>query len=247
MLCRVRKLQHRKVEATDGPIGAIHSLLFDDVGWVIRYLAVDTGHWLPGRRVLLSPISVERHGIRGRLHVALTREQIRRSPGIDSDQPVSRQMESALNAPYGYAPYWGGASIWGAALYPAALAAVTPMPAAVTTADGSRDFNGGRQRSKTDPHLRSSRAIFGDHLAASDGAVGHVDDFLFDASSWIIWRLVVDTSDGPGGRSVMLKPGDVRGIDWHTSTVHVDLTRERVLRSAEFRAEEVIGCGDNRG
>ena len=243
MLRSVRELQDARVEATDGSIGAIHSLLFDDVGWVIRYVDVDTGHWLPGRRVLLSPISVERDGIRGRLHVTLTREQIRHSPGIDSDQPVSRQMESTLNAHYGYAPYWGGASIWGAALYPAALAAVAPVPTAVTPADGPRGDDRGRQRPEADPHLRSSRAILGYHIAASDGPAGHVDDFLFDAGSWTIWRLVADASNGAGGRRVLLKPGAVRNIDWNTSTVHVDLTRERVLRSAEFRAAEMIGCG----
>ena len=161
MLYSVRELQETRVEAADGPVGTIHSLLFDDVGWVVRYVDVDTGHWLPGRRVLISPISVERNGIRERLHVALSKEQIRQSPGIDFNRPVSRQMESTFNAYYGYAPYWGGASIWGAALYPAALSATRPMPSALGLPDTPRDFGKGRPRREPDPHLRSSRAVFG--------------------------------------------------------------------------------------
>jgi hypothetical protein len=147
-------------------------------------------------------------------------------------------METTFNAYYGYAPYWGGAAIWGAALHPAALSAATPVAAAPAPAD-ARGSDVAHQT--PDPHLRSSRAVRGYRIAASDGPVGHVDDFLVDGSSWGIWRLVIDTSNWPGGRSVLVNPGVVRTIDWNTSTLHVDLTREGVLKSAEFRAAEMIG------
>jgi hypothetical protein len=111
---------------------------------------------------------------------------------------------------------------------------------------GRRIYLGRRRpRQEPDPHLRSSRAVFGYDVAASDGAVGHIDDFLFDAGSWTIWRLVVDTSHGFGGRRVLLKPGGIREIDWDMSTVHVDLTREQVLVSAEFRPAEMISRSGN--
>jgi hypothetical protein len=209
MLCSVRELQDTGVEATNGPIGALHSLLFDDVGWVIRYAVVDRGHSLGGRRVLISPISVERNGIRERLYVALSREQIRQGPDVDSDEPVSRQMETALNAYYGYAPYWGGTSIWGAALHPAALSGTTAVTSAIAPADPRTDY-GVWPGQETAPRLSSSRAVIGHHVAASDGLVGHVDDFLFDAGSWTIWRLVVGT---PSGFSSTLRPPIRRRCD----------------------------------
>ena len=122
MLCSVREVQGTAVEATDGRIGSVHAMLFDDVSWVIRYLVVDTGSWLRGRRVLISPISVDAQDSGDPVRVRLDRERIRNSPDIDTDQPVSRQMETAIYRYYGYAPYWDGGGIWGAALYPGALA-----------------------------------------------------------------------------------------------------------------------------
>src|SRR5918992_1758478 len=145
MLTSVKELQGTTIEAIDGPIGSVNALLFDDVSWVIRYIVVDTGHWLPGRRVLISPISVARGGVGERLHVGLDRQQIRNSPDIDSDRPVSREMERTFHAYYGYGPYWGGGAIWGPALYPAALAGRR------SAADGAFDHTG-EERSEADPH-----------------------------------------------------------------------------------------------
>ena len=71
----------------------------------VRYLEIDPGEWLPGRRVLISPASVEAGGVTARaLRVALTRDQVRSAPGIDSDRPVSRQYEMEHAEYFGY-PY----------------------------------------------------------------------------------------------------------------------------------------------
>jgi hypothetical protein len=45
------------IEASDGRLGTVSDLLFEEVSWVVRLLVVDTGNWLPGRKVLL-PLSV---------------------------------------------------------------------------------------------------------------------------------------------------------------------------------------------
>ncbi|MGB8182853.1 MAG: PRC-barrel domain-containing protein [Stellaceae bacterium] len=44
------------IEASDGRLGTVSDLLFEDVSWAIRWLIVDSGNWLPGRKVLL-PLS----------------------------------------------------------------------------------------------------------------------------------------------------------------------------------------------
>src|SRR5689334_4092581 len=103
------------IGATDGEVGGVNDLYFDDERWVIRYLVVDTGNWLPGRKVLISP-----HAVRTtqwelrRVDVALTRQQVKGSPDIDTDKPVSRQHEAAFFSYYGYPAYWDGTSLWGA-------------------------------------------------------------------------------------------------------------------------------------
>ena len=43
------------IEADDGRLGTVSDFLFEDTSWVIRWLVVDTGHWLSGRKVLLPP------------------------------------------------------------------------------------------------------------------------------------------------------------------------------------------------
>ena len=117
MLFSVRELQGFGIEATDGGIGRIDELLFDDERWVVRYVVVDTGKWLPGRRVLISPISIEfADKARGVVALHLDKNRIRDSPDLDADAPVSRQREVEFYAYYGYGPYWAGPGLWGPAV-----------------------------------------------------------------------------------------------------------------------------------
>ena len=58
MLRSMKDLEGYEIRATDGPIGHVEDFYFDDAAWVIRYLVVDTGTWLSGRKVLISPIAM---------------------------------------------------------------------------------------------------------------------------------------------------------------------------------------------
>ena len=82
---------------------------FDDKTWAIRYLVVDTGTWLPDRQVLISPIALGQPDWEGQFFpVKLTTEQVRNSPDIDTDKPVSRQQETRLHTYYDWPVYWSG-------------------------------------------------------------------------------------------------------------------------------------------
>ena len=84
-------------------------LYFDDASWAIRYLIVNTGIWLSGRLVLISPIALRQVAWESmRLDVALTKKQVENSPPIDTHKPVSRQHEAAYMAYYDYPYYWAG-------------------------------------------------------------------------------------------------------------------------------------------
>ena len=93
MLRTLNDLERYKVHATDGDVGRVVNFLLDDEQWVVRYLVVEVG-FLNARRVLISPISFRdvewRHG---HFHLVLTKDQIRNSPSVDTDKPVSRQHE----------------------------------------------------------------------------------------------------------------------------------------------------------
>src|SRR5688572_4954594 len=124
MLRSIKSLQNFRIEATDGGIGGVAQFFFDDERWVIRYLVVDTGNWLPGRQVLISPYSIRAvDWIAGKVLLTITGGMVKSSPDIDTHKPVSRRQESAYLQHYGYPHYWGSVGLWGTGAYPAHVAA----------------------------------------------------------------------------------------------------------------------------
>jgi hypothetical protein len=97
MLWKASNIHGFAIVASDGPLGTVSDFLFDDASWLIRWLVVDTGNWLSGRKVLLPP-SVLGHldELESQFFVRLTKQEVRESPAIDTDQPVSRQTESSI-------------------------------------------------------------------------------------------------------------------------------------------------------
>ena len=92
MLTNTTNLKNFAIRATDGELGTVAEFYFDDETWGVRYLVVDTGGWLGGRRVLISPVSVLRTDWQARqLDCRLTKKQVENSPDINTREPVSRQ------------------------------------------------------------------------------------------------------------------------------------------------------------
>ncbi|MBE0537486.1 MAG: PRC-barrel domain-containing protein [Phycisphaerae bacterium] len=227
MLFSVEHLSSYTVEAEDGNIGQVHGFLFDDNNWAIRYLVVDTGKWLPGRKVLLAPSSLGRPEGRLRiLPVKLTREKVENSPDIDTDRPVSRQQESELHAYYNWASYWGGGA-WEPTISPYA-SGIAPRAGEIGEPEGVEKGDEGN------PHLRSTREVIGYRIHAEDGAIGHSDDFVVNIDDWIIRYLVVDIGKWLSGRKVIIPPEWVTEIRWDGSEILVDVTKEEVRKSPEF-------------
>ena len=233
MLRNVKDLRGYAIRATDGVIGSVDDFYFDDEDWGVRYLVVDTGGWLSGRRVLISPIALGHAGWMGRqLPVALTRAQVEGSPDIDTKRPVSRQHEADYFEYYGYPYYWGGAGLWGMGAYPGSL----------TTEDRiAEELKSHRTQSKGRPddcHLRSSNAVIGHHIEAKDGEIGHVKDLLVDDHTWAIRYLIVDTSNWWGGHHVLVSPRWIKDVSWSEAKISVGLTRQAVQFAPEYDSGE---------
>jgi hypothetical protein len=223
MLRNVKDLRGYAIRAIDGVIGKVDDFYFDDDTWAIRYLVVDTGTWLSGRKVLISPIALGHAGWMGRqLPVALTRAQVERSPDIDTKKPVSRQHEAQYFGYYAYPFYWGGAGLWGMGAYPGSLTAQgtinEDLKARASHAAPTRD----------DCHLRSSNAVIGHHIEATDGDIGHLEDLLVDDRTWQVRHLVVNTSNWWGGQRVLIAPHSIKGVSWSEAKVSVGLTRQAI-------------------
>jgi hypothetical protein len=215
------------IRATDGDLGTVDQFYFDDVTWAIRYLTVETGGWLGGRQVLISPFSVVGADWEDRrVDVALTKTQVENSPNINTHQPVSRQHEAGYLGYYGYPCYWEGPYLWGPEYYPAGLS----IPA-VTPADVLADRI---QRESNDSHLRSTEAVTGYSIEAADGEIGHVEGFVVDDEAWAIRYMEVATRNWWPGKKVLVSPAWIESVSWAASKVHVALTRATIQSAPEY-------------
>lgn len=219
------------LQGIDAEIGRCKDFLFDDRHWVVRYMVADTHAWLPGgRKVLISPISLGEPNWEDKsLPIKLMREAIERAPSLDEHKPVSREDENKFFAHYGYGQYWTGAETWGAYAYPALLAdskALDPFANRPDMQEG---------------HLRSANEVKGYGIQATDGAIGHVEDFILSDDNWAIVYLVVDTLNWlPGGRKVLIAPDWLDSVSWAKHSVDINLSVQQIKDSPQFDPDVFI-------
>lgn len=230
----VKSLIGFTIGATNGEIGKVDQFYFDDETWTIRYLIVKTGGWLLGRKVLISPTALLEPDWEHQTFPAhLTKEQVKHSPDIDTEKPVSRQHEMDLYNHYAW-PYeipigvgfYGGLGMLG-------------------MADSRIPFEEQIHAQQTesqagDPHLRSTNEVKGYKLHAADGEIGAVEDFIVDDSTWSIQFLVIDTGNWIPGKKVLIAPRWIKEISWEHSTVNVDITIDAVKNSPEYDAAKPL-------
>ncbi len=204
MLQSLKQLYGDKLGAAEGEIGQVKDFYFDDQSWTIRYIVADTGTWLSGRQVLLSPRAFGHFHEAGKvLDVNLTRKQIEGSPSINLHKPVSRQYEEEYHRYYNWPFYWE-----------------SPLPDGIIAPPR-----------ESDTHLRSAQAVTGYHIQASDGIFGHVSDFMMDAKNWAIRQLIVKTGHRFSGKEVEIPVSQVERISYDESAVIVNLTTAAVENS----------------
>lgn len=219
------------IMAVDGELGKVKDFYFDDETWNIRYIVVQTGSWLLGRKVLISFASVKNINCElSSFMVDLTCDQVRNSPDIDTEKPVYRQHELELHEHYMLPAYWLNAPgvTWGIDTYP-----VLDEP------DLGREKDEEPPESpKGDQHLRSVKQIEGYLIHATDGEIGHVKDFIVEFDSWLITSLVIDTRNLLSGRKVLLPTEKIQRIDWADSEVYINDSRGFIIERPEFDPEK---------
>ncbi len=230
-LRRTKDLNEYTIAATDADIGKIHDFYFDDKQWTIRYIVVDTGLILPGRKVLISPMALL-HPAWKPLHllVNLTSDQVNNSPGVDVHEPISRQHETAHQKYYGWTEY-RGENLWGAWPTPGDLARAA-SESAQRNARANARRNTGAVSARV--RLRSIREVIGYHICATDGEIGHLEDFLFDDESWQLRYAIVDTKNWWPGKKVLLRPLWFERVSWTKKEIYAKLSRATIRKSPEW-------------
>lgn len=209
MLKGVKSLYGYKIHAVDGDIGEVYEFLFDDKAWTVQYFVVDTSSWLPGRKVLIHPCVLEEPDWASeKFPVVLTKEAVENSPGITAHRPVSLQHQMELYKYYGplNRPEEGYYN-------------VPPFPP---------------PKEENDPHLRSTEEVAGYRIHATDGDIGHIDDFIVDTGDWVIRHIVVDTGNWLPGKKALISHGRIKGISWLDGKVYVDVTRDIIKDGPEY-------------
>jgi hypothetical protein len=238
MLWNASMIRGYAIAASDGRLGTVSDFLFDDSSWLVRWLVVDTGKWLSGRKVLLSPFVLGHLDPKEReFTVELTMRQVKDSPDVDTDRPVSRQMETNIYDYYGWSPYWGNGFFTNRYGYIGDALKVAPTPGftdTVASTDPADRESDERDQAIThmarsdDPRLRSIEAVTGYHIEARDGEIGHVEDFLIDDADWSIHYLLINTKNWWPGKKVLISPLSVLEIDWLDNLVKVNVDRQKV-------------------
>lgn len=223
------------LKETNGDIGKVEDFYFDDLTWKVRYLVIKTGNWFTGKKVLISPKSLHEADMeKEEFRVTLTKEQIKSSPDIDTEKPVSRHQEEQLYGHYGWGPYWGadpnehGAGMFGAMPSDLYYNDVDESKRKVLIQDDDQDY-----------HLRSTDSVTGYKIHATDGEIGEVSDYIIDETSWIIKFLVIETGSWLDSREILLPAQWIKKVDWKDSFIVVDVTKAKVKNSPEFNINMV--------
>jgi sporulation protein YlmC with PRC-barrel domain len=217
------------IAATDGDIGVSKDFLFDDRAWTVRYMYADTNKWLPlGEKVLISPVSLRSIDTEEeKIHVALSKQQVKDSPSIDEHKTVSREYEELYFQYFGYGYYWIGPGAWGEYAHPTELAQGPRVPEQATV-DKINEASMAN-------HLRSIDELQGYEVKASNGNFGQVHDVILDTDNWEIPLIVIDTHQIlPGGKKVLIAPKHIDSINWLEKNVSSHLSVEVIKHCPEY-------------
>ncbi|MGV3709066.1 MAG: PRC-barrel domain-containing protein [Gemmatimonas sp.] len=225
MLESLKILEGYAVSAIDGEIGRVDDVLLDDQHWTVRYLVVKTGAWLLSRKVLIPTSAFRAPDPQARtFSVALTVEQVRHSPDIDTDAPVSRYHERMQAEHYGLPFYWNTAGFLGVGLYPGLA-----MPAAALVV-----ANPAFAVHDHDVHLRSARELRRYQVLGIDEGVGKIDDFVADYETWAVKYLIVGTNSWWFGQQVLIAPRFTTAISWDERTIQIRMDRKAIEHSPQW-------------
>ncbi|THB78457.1 MAG: PRC-barrel domain containing protein [Desulfobacteraceae bacterium] len=234
MLRSTNEILGYRLNTIDQDVGSCKDLLFDDQWWTIRHLLANTGVWMIGKKVLISPAMINKPDWKTRnIFLNVSKDEIEKCPAPIEDEPVSREYERKMSRHYGIPYYWGDAGLWGPAAYPYAVEPVLT--------ESMNESEEDVPEQETENHLRSIKEVTGYDIKASDGNIGHVEDFIMDDDTWALRYVIVDTRNWlPGGKKVLLPLTWAESVSWTRAEFEVNLSKSEIENCPEFDPEKPI-------
>jgi len=240
MLNKAKALKNYKLNCIDGEIGKVKDFYFEDQTWFIKYLIVNTGNWLIGRQVLISPSSIISVNTEEEyIKTNLTKQQIEDSPSLESDKPVSLQFQEDYYGYYGLPVHAAGLGYAGG--YGLGFSEGENVMPIQTRQDSEEKMNSDMaEKNNWDPHLRSTHNVTGYEIQAVDGKIGHVDDFIIEDEVWRIQYIEIDTKNWIPGRKILISTNWIKSISWDDFTVFVNLYCGEIKQAPEYTEETIL-------
>jgi sporulation protein YlmC with PRC-barrel domain len=244
MLKSVKNLTGFTIAAVDGEIGKVKDIYFDDLTWKVRYFVVETGNWLVGRKVLLSPVALHAADMDAKTFPTnLTKEQVKSSPDIDADKPVSVQQEEELHRHY----LWpqqreGGLGFMTTGMVGGVIAPDIPLEERLekgTDSDSKIEDELPEFEVPGDKHLRSFDASSGYTVHANDGEYGVVNDFLIDDTLWTIRYVIIKAGNLFSNKKVVRPTSSIEKIEWANSSVYISHSVDFLKHLPEFKEDQL--------
>jgi sporulation protein YlmC with PRC-barrel domain len=240
MLRSLKNVFGYSIQAEDGEIGQVRNFYFDEKDWEIRYLIVETGPWILGRKVLIMPdVLGKPNWAEKNFPVNLTRSQIKDSPDIKTALPISRQQQIALHEYFRWPTYWNTETS-----LPTSTVSTTPI-AGYMSAKETRQENKNREvmerMMQQNSTLRSAKELIGYQVQGEDAELGFVDDIILNDETWQLIYLVLDTSSMLlKGKKTLLAISWIKWVTYKEQAVHIDLMLQNIEDSPPYDPQTPI-------
>lgn len=90
-----------RIEAVDGVVGHVDDFLLDNKTWQVKYLIIDTGKWLPGKKVIIASDWIKDiNWAQSTVLLPMSRQAIKDSPTAEDVRKPDPDFEKRLQAHY---------------------------------------------------------------------------------------------------------------------------------------------------
>ncbi len=225
MLRKVKTIFGFDIMATDGIIGTCADIIFDELNWKVRYLALAGSVESTGRAIML-PVAICKlpDYSSGVFPVAATAEQIKSTPFSEIDKTITRDIEKQLARHFETGPYFVHGPTEG-------------LPPREPLSGDQLDATD-EAASLAEPHIDQSNKIRARELLSyrvrdRDDDVGAVDDLIFNGDTWRLQYIAarISTDDHPRH---LLAIDWLQHVDRNTRTLQFAVGRTDILKSPEY-------------